>query len=279
MAKPKPIPPKLDPIKGGDRLLSDITRFEQHMNAFHVEQPQWTAHIRALLQGEALEAYLATPPDIVGDYDKVKQALLERFNINKYTHMSNWWNIARRSNESATQLAARLMDLTKKCVEECATPVEGAAQFAQEHLLRSMPTHIACWVRSQRPTTVEATGRLCDQYLQDRGLDYSALRKTKRWTDTKPFHEEESLTETLDTSNAKSDQVKHQPTKLWQHKNSHSKEIPNTGKKDLGKYFSDDRGPMCFHCNEWGYMAATCPKKIYIFRVNNNHCDYLWKEE
>lgn len=63
-AAPPPSPstikvPKLFKIKGSDRVDKELLRFEQHVTAYHVPRENWVVHLRPLLEGEALEAYIS----------------------------------------------------------------------------------------------------------------------------------------------------------------------------------------------------------------------------
>ena len=59
--------------------------------------------------------------------------------------------------------------------------MEAGEKFATEHDLRMLPSNVALWLRTQKPQTLKQVGRIIDQYLQDRNLDHSILRKQKKW--------------------------------------------------------------------------------------------------
>ena len=58
-SQPQLKPPKLKAIRGGDRIDSYLTRFEQHMTTYNVLKDEWPAQLRALLEDDALTAFLA----------------------------------------------------------------------------------------------------------------------------------------------------------------------------------------------------------------------------
>ena len=57
-----------------------------------------------------------------------------------------------KPNETATQWTARLWDLTNYCVTNCTTHMEAGEKFATEHALRMLPSNVALWVRTQKPS-------------------------------------------------------------------------------------------------------------------------------
>ena len=98
--------PKLKSIKGGDRVNAAHTRFEQHMTTFAVPKPEWHAHLRSILEGNALTAFLALSAEEAIDYDTVKLAILQRMGIDKDTHLKHWWEGTIKPTETATQWLA-----------------------------------------------------------------------------------------------------------------------------------------------------------------------------
>lgn len=283
--RPPPKPTKLEPIQGGERIVSELIQFEQHMESFHVPKQQWIGHLRPLLQEDALDAYLALSPDDADDYDLVKAAILARMNITKETHMKRWWDISIRPSESATQMASRLGDLTAYCIKDCDTAKQAAEEFAKEHFLRCMPMAVACWVRSKDPATLKEAGNLCDKYVRDRNLDGHALRKHKYGSNSKlyerrserPYHQDDKPSGTPASKpsqevNKSSDQgAGKKSIQAPQMAQGRAVDQSSKKKKDLSQYFDEEKGPMCFSCNGWGHMATTCPKKRFTpteFKAN-----------
>lgn len=52
---------KKDQTPRTSTLSEEEKEYCQHMQAFSVEKMKWTAHLCSLLQGEALDTYLAIP--------------------------------------------------------------------------------------------------------------------------------------------------------------------------------------------------------------------------
>ena len=89
-SQPQLKPPKLKTIRGGDRIDSYLTRFEQHMTTYNVLKDEWPAQLRALLEDDVLTAFLALMAMEAKDYDTIKPALLERIGITAETQQKHW---------------------------------------------------------------------------------------------------------------------------------------------------------------------------------------------
>ena len=89
--KPRLQPPKLPPLADGDDVDAVLTRFKQHMVTYDVPRHQWMLHLRPLLQGEALAAFLTLSVEEANQYSDVKKAILHRLRISQKTYQKRWW--------------------------------------------------------------------------------------------------------------------------------------------------------------------------------------------
>ena len=180
-AKPKLSPPSLKPFQESDDIEVFIELFEQHMITYKVEEEPWTAHFRALLTGEAAAAYRTVPREKTTDYSIVRTAILARFGLDTRVYRQRWWTAERRQNDTGTQFANRLWDLAGRYADGCVTLDDIKHAFTIERFLRSLPSHVEFWVRDKQPCTIQDAGRLADQYVREKHLDWGSLYKTKRW--------------------------------------------------------------------------------------------------
>ena len=136
--------------------------------------------------------------------------------------------------------------------------METGEKLATEHALRILPSNAALWVQTQKPQTLKQVSRITDQYLRDRNLDYSILRKQKRWM---PYQHpsyadgKRPVRPQVDKPNSGTETGKGtvSPTQTT------SKCLNDTGCKHyLAKYFDKAKGPFCFGCKDWGHIAAHC---------------------
>ena len=133
--------------------------------AYRVPKDRWVFRVAPQLTGKAQQAYAAMAAENTGDYDQLKAAIFQRYSITEETYHVRFRSVARAREESYTEMATRVMDLTRKCADVD----EVQEVIAVEQLLNSMPVGIRIWVRERKPKTVAEAGRLADDYTEARG--------------------------------------------------------------------------------------------------------------
>ena len=78
----KPKGPKIPPFEEGkDEMDSYLHRFERYALAQSWNKDLWATHLSAVLKGKALDVYALLPSDQALDYDALKMALLQRYEL------------------------------------------------------------------------------------------------------------------------------------------------------------------------------------------------------
>ena len=90
------------------------------MAAYEVEKVRWTYKLAHLLSRKAQQAFAAMEQAKTGDYDKVKAAILRRYNINDETYCQRF-RAAVKEGESHRELAIRFQDAAEKWTKDCST--------------------------------------------------------------------------------------------------------------------------------------------------------------
>ena len=67
--------------EGKDEMDSYLWRFERYATAQKWEPDTWATGLSALLQGKALNVYALMPEDDTLNFDKLKVALLKRYEL------------------------------------------------------------------------------------------------------------------------------------------------------------------------------------------------------
>ena len=148
-------------LTDSDDIEAYILTFERLMAAYGVEKAHWVVRLAPQLSGKAQQAYAAMPTEEAGQYDRVKEAILRRYNINAETYRQRFRSATRKEDESYRQLAVRLGDLAK-WTKGCKTAEEMADLIAIE---QSLPTGVRIWFSERKPDTVAAAGQLADDYV------------------------------------------------------------------------------------------------------------------
>ena len=105
-----------------------------------------------------------------GDYDQLKAAILQRYNITEQMYRVCFLSVTRTREELYPEMATRVMDLMPKWTWKCADADAVREMIAVEQLPNSMPVGLWIWAKERKPKTVAEAGRLADNYTEARGL-------------------------------------------------------------------------------------------------------------
>ena len=151
-----------------DDIEAYLTTFERIMQAYEVDRATWAFKLAPQLTGRAQQAYAAMPGADAGDYGKVRETILRRYDISEETYRQRFRAAKKESGESYRELVARLQDLEQKWTREC-TDVEQLRELVvREQLLNTLPTDIRVWVAERKPRTAQMAAELADDYVQAR---------------------------------------------------------------------------------------------------------------
>ena len=80
---------KVTKLTEEDDIEAYLTTFERLMKAYEIQKERWSFKLAPQLIGKAQQAYAALPPDDSRDYDKLKDAILRRYDINEESYTGN----------------------------------------------------------------------------------------------------------------------------------------------------------------------------------------------
>lgn len=90
-----------------------LKRFERFAENAGWDKSNWATNLSALVQGKALDVYSRLSPTDSHDYDKLKDALLKRFQLTEEGFRSNFRNSKPETGETSPQFVVRLEDYLK----------------------------------------------------------------------------------------------------------------------------------------------------------------------
>ena len=100
-------PLRLTKFTNTDDVEVYLTTFERMMEAYALEKARWAFVLAPQLTGKAQQAYAAMSGDMTGDYDRVKEAILKRYNINEESYCVNFRGISKKPEESYSDMSTR----------------------------------------------------------------------------------------------------------------------------------------------------------------------------
>ena len=164
---------KLVPLSEKDDIEAYLVTFERIMEAHKVDPSRWPHYLTPQLSGKAQLAFAALPTEDSGNYEKIKTAILQRYDINEESYRRRFRSAARNEGESNRELAVRMMDWQGKWLRECKSMEEIREAVGKEQFLNSLPMDKRLWVVERKPKTCIEAGELADEYEQVRKQDGS----------------------------------------------------------------------------------------------------------
>ena len=156
---------KVAKLTSEDDIEAYLTTFERLMKAHNVKKDRWTYKLTPHLTGKAQQAYVAMAQADAEDYEKVKAAILRRYDVTAESYRQRFRAAKLKTGETHRELSVRLDDLLSKWLKTCETVEEIKDQLVKEQLLKTLPADVCIFVREGKPETSDDVCRLADNYV------------------------------------------------------------------------------------------------------------------
>ena len=153
---PKPTLQKLDNI---EHFLATFQRI-----AAQQRWPKrvWATQVAGLLTGKAMAAYASLTPEDAVVYEKVKEAILRRYEINEETYRQRFRQDCKKGEESYREYADRLNDHFVRWTASQSIPLKELIML--EQFLAWVPEDLRIWLRERKPTSLHQAATLADDH-------------------------------------------------------------------------------------------------------------------
>ena len=160
--------------EGKDEMDSYLLRFERYATAQKWEPDIWATGLSALLQGKALDVYALMPKEDALNYDKLKVALLKRYELTEEGFKRKYKKCRPENGETFQQFTTRMK------IYFTMASIEKSYEGLQDLILREQLTFICnrdleLFLREQEPKSLEQASKLADQYKEARYVDIVSL--------------------------------------------------------------------------------------------------------
>ena len=169
-------------VDGKDDLDAYLQRFERFAETAKWKKDGWASKLSALLSGRALEVYSRLSEDAAKDYERVKIALMKRYDLTEDGYRRKFRASKPEVDESPEQFIVRLDRYLLRWLElsNTARTFDGLKDLiVKEQFIDSCPKDLAIHLRERAPETLAKIAKIADQYLEAHGkhLFSSASRK------------------------------------------------------------------------------------------------------
>ena len=164
--------------EGKDEMDSYLLRFERYATAQKWEPDTWATGLSALLQGKALDVYALMPKEDALNYDKLKVALLKRYELTEEGFKRKYKKCRPENGETFQQFKTRMKSYFTRWIDMAS--IEKSYEGLQDLILREQLTFICyrdleLFLREREPKSLEQASKLADQYKEARYVDIVSL--------------------------------------------------------------------------------------------------------
>ena len=164
--------------EGKDEMDSYLLRFERYATAQKWEPDTWATGLSVLLQGKALDVYALMPKEDALNYDKLKVALLKRYELTEEGFKHKYKKGRPENGETFQQFTTRMKSYFTRWIEMAS--IEKSYEGLQDLILREQLTFICnrdleLFLREREPKSLEQASKLADQYKEARYVDIVSL--------------------------------------------------------------------------------------------------------
>ena len=159
-------------VDGKDDLDAYLQRFERFATTAKWEKTGWASKLSVLLSGRALEVYLRLSEEAAQDYDRVKLALMKRYDLTEDGYRRKFRASKPEVDESPEQFIVRLDRYLLRWLELSNTErsFEGLKDLiVKEQFIDSCPKELAIHLHERAPETLVQVAKIADQYLEAHG--------------------------------------------------------------------------------------------------------------
>ena len=164
--------------EGKDEMDSYLLRFERYATAQKWEPDTWATGLSALLQGKALDVYALMPKEDALNYDKLKVALLKRYELTEEGFKRKYKKCRPENGETFQQFTTRMKSYFTRWIDMAS--IEKSYEGLQDLILREQLTFICnrdleLFLREREPKSLDQASKLADQYKEARYVDIVSL--------------------------------------------------------------------------------------------------------
>ena len=127
-------------VDGRDNIDSYLIRFKRYATVANWPQVNWETYLSALLGGKALDVYSRLLQEDALDYERLKVALLQRYNYTEQGYSQRFREAKPEDAESPDQFIVRLRNYFTQCVKlsDVESSFEGVVELmVKEQFLNS----------------------------------------------------------------------------------------------------------------------------------------------
>ncbi|XP_076844741.1 uncharacterized protein LOC143489530 [Brachyhypopomus gauderio] len=243
--------PRMPMLKDTDDIEHFMTTFERMAQVAKWPIGSWAIHLVPLLDGKARAAYVAMDADDTGDYSKIKQAILQKYEINKETYRQRFRDCTVQDDETPRELFTRLKSLYEKwMMPNEKTKGEIGETIILEQYLSMVSPELRRWIVERSPSSAEEAVEMAEAFAAARLADgeFKLGNPNKQRYRVEPGRPEGMARGGPNGQNSKAAAQRHR------------RDTNRKPERDRNAIVNRaDRVFKCFNCNQLGHKINVCP--------------------
>ncbi|XP_072030629.1 uncharacterized protein [Amphiura filiformis] len=234
---------KVPTFSEGDKIDTYLEQFEKIARLCKWDKESWVLRLAPKLTGLARDAYNQLEPGYEANYDRLKEALLHKYELNAEAYRRKFRNSEKGENQSVKEWLSKLSYNFSKWMELTGVPLQAKEakavrdQMIIDQAYGKLPRELVIYLKEKEPKTTGDFGKWADAYIERMG--------GKRW-----------YLGAIAKKTASSNKPKYVP----------DRDTDKRKEKDRGSRRDKDVSMIkCYVCHQFGHFATKCPNKVREF--------------
>nr|NP_001090219.1 uncharacterized protein LOC779121 [Xenopus laevis]AAH70997.1 MGC79993 protein [Xenopus laevis] len=230
------------PVMDKDSDLDTFLQsFEKTCRQYQLPREQWARHLTPGLKGKALAAFVELPPELDGNYDELKKALIKKYNLTPEVYRRKFRALHKEPMDSYSDAVSNLRTTFRQWIKGLSieTLADLEDLMVKDQFLHICPAEVRQFVVDREPKTADKAAEIADTYAASR-VPNSRKSSFHSW---KPRKADVNLTMP--------------PSLSAQH--ARSSESSSLGGSSANVDHGDTR--RCFSCHQVGHVRSACPEQ------------------
>ena len=216
---------RMVPLFEGEEVEKYFLHFEKVAVSMDWPREKWAHLLQSKLTGKARDAYSALTIEEANQYDRVKEAVLQAYELVPEAYRQQFRKSRKDESQSHIEFARRKEQMFNRW--SSSLHVESLADLREiillEEFKRSVHVDVRSHLEAQRIGTLSEAARIADDFV----LTHKMTKKNEKWNKTKS--------------------------------NPHDKNKETTQNKDKKDEERKEHEKKCFSCKKSGHFKAQCP--------------------
>ena len=187
LGPPRPWGPRIPPFdEAHDEMDCYLKKIEVYATAQGIRQEKWAIHLNALLKGKSLGVYALLPTEKALDYDVLKTALFQQYDLSEETFKRKFRSSKPKAGESFVQFVTRLRSYFRRWIDmsEIDETYDRLFDFMVcDQFLFMCNVDLKTFLLEKRCESAEALASMADMYRGARMVSAVSLtRQNKKQT-------------------------------------------------------------------------------------------------